>query len=144
MARAPLPAPPAPVGGYAAVVVRHGIGFVSGQFPIRDGALAFKGRVGLELTPDQGMEACKIAALNVLAQIHAATDGFASLDGLLRLDGHVASADGFDAQPAILDAASGILTDYLGDKGTHARAAFAHRRLPLDAAVELCVTFATM
>lgn len=143
MARTALPAPPAPVGGYAPVVIRRGIGFVSGQFPIRDGALAFRGRVGLDLSLEQGRAACEIAALNVLAQIHAATGGFASLDGLLRLEGHVASADGFDAQPAILDAASHVLTDRLGDKGTHTRTAFAPRRLPLDAAVELCVTFAT-
>ncbi|WP_421710165.1 RidA family protein [Algihabitans sp.] len=142
MALLPLPEPPAPAGGYAPVIIRHRVGFVSGQFPIRDGVLVFKGRIGAELTPDQGRLACEIAALNVLAQIGAATGGFAALDGLLRLDGHVASADGFTAQPAILDVASRIFTDRLGERGTHARTAFAPSRLPLDAAVELCVTFA--
>ncbi|MEM7489916.1 MAG: RidA family protein [Pseudomonadota bacterium] len=142
MAGRPLPPPPAPAGGYAPFVLRQDIGVVSGQFPIRDGALVFQGRIGAELTPAQGRRACEIAALNVLAQIHAATDGFASLDGLLRLDGHVASADGFHAQPVILDAASRVLTDRLGRRGAHARTAFAPPRLPLDAPVELCATFA--
>ena len=137
----PLPPPPAPAGGYAPVVIRRGIGFVSGQFPIRDGALAFRGRVGGELGLDDGKAACEIAALNVLAHIHAATDGFATLDGLLRLDGHVASADEFIDQPTILDAASEVFLDHLGDQGTHARTAFAPSRLPLNAPIELCLTF---
>ena len=141
MARRPLPPPPAPAGGYAPVVIRRGLGVVSGQFPIRDGALVFAGRVGAELSPDEGRAACEIAALNVLAQIHEATEGFARLDGLLRLEGHVASADGFTGQPAILDAASAVFLDHLGERGTHSRTAFAPSRLPLDAPVELCVTF---
>lgn len=142
MTRDPLPTPPAPAGGYAPVVIRRDIGFVSGQFPIRDGALAFKGRVGSELTPDEGRAACEIAALNVLAQIHEATNGFERLDGLLRLDGHVATADGFIDQPAILDAASAVFLDHLGERGEHSRTAFAPSRLPVDAPVELCATFA--
>ena len=123
-------------------MIRRGIGFVSGQFPIRDGALAFLGRVGTERTPNEGREACRLAALNVLAHIHAVTEGFDRLDGLLRLEGYVASADEFHAQPAILDPASEVLTDHLGERGRHARTAFAVPRLPLDAKVELCVTFA--
>lgn len=142
MGLSPLPQPPAPAGGYAPVVIRRGIGFVSGQFPIRDGALAFQGRVGTERTPDEGCEASRLAALNVLAHIHAATGGFERLDGLLRLEGYVASADAFHAQPDILNAASEILTDHLGERGQHARTALAVPRLPLDATIELCVTFA--
>jgi len=142
MALAPLPTPPAPAGGYAPVVIRRGLGFVSGQFPIKDDALAYLGRVGIERTPEEGAEACRLAALNVLAQIYAATEGFEELDGLLRLDGYIASADTFHAQPAILDAASEVLSNHLGAKGRHARTAFAVPRLPLDATVELAVSFA--
>lgn len=138
-----LPEPPAPAGDYAPVVIRNGIGFVSGQFPIRNGALEFPGRVGVELTVEDGQEACRIAALNVLAQISSATRSFADLNGLLRLDGYVASADDFHAQPAILDEASRLFVDTLGQAGKHARTAFAVTRLPLNSSIELSVTFAT-
>ena len=141
MSRSLLPRPPAPAGGYAPIVIRRGIGFVSGQFPIRDGALAFQGRVGIERTADEAREACRLAALNVLAHVDAATEGFDTLDGLLRLEGYVASADDFHKQPAILDAASEVFMAYLGERGRHARTAFAIPRLPLNATIELCVTF---
>lgn len=141
--RPALPPPPRPVGAYEAVVVRGGIGFVSGQFPLRDGRLVCEGRVGGELTAEAGREACRLAALNVLAQIGAATDGFADLDGLLLLDGYVASAEGFVGQPGILDAASECFIEFLGERGRHARSAFAVPMLPLNAPVELVVTFAS-
>ncbi|MEL6372932.1 MAG: RidA family protein [Pseudomonadota bacterium] len=137
-----LPEPPLPAGRYAAVVVRQGIGFVSGQFPIQNGRIAFQGRVGLELTLDEGSEACRVAALNVLAQISSVTDGFSNLDGILRLDGYIASADHFQSQPIVLDAASELFEEVLSNAGRHARGAFAVPRLPLNAAVELCVSFA--
>lgn len=138
-----LPQPPGPVGAYEAVVIRHGIGFVSGQFPLRDGRLVCAGRVGSELTVEAGREACRLAALNVLAQIGPATDDFAGLDGLLRLDGYVASAEGFAGQAGVLDAASECFAEFLGERGRHARSAFAVPMLPLNAPVELVVTFAS-
>ena len=138
-----LPDPPAPAGDYAAVVIRNGLGFVSGQFPFRNGDLVYKGRVGVELYKEEGRDACKIAALNVLAHISAATNKFEQLSGLLRLDGYVASSDGFHGQPGILNAASQLFSEVLGDRGAHARTAFSVSRLPLNAPVELCVSFAT-
>jgi len=137
----PLPKAPTPVGAYEAGIIRQGMGWVSGQFPLQDGQLVYTGRVGAELTNEQGYRATEIAARNVLAQIHQLTSGFEQLDGLLRLDGYIASAPGFLAQPDILDAASTVFRDYLGDKGRHARTAFAVSQLPLDSPVELCVTF---
>ncbi len=130
------------MGAYAPVVIRRGIGFVSGHFPFRDNVLAFRGRVGAELCVRNGEEACRITALNVLAHIAAVTRQFADLGGLLRLDGYVASAEGFYAQAAILDHASHLFVEALGTKGEHARTAFAVPRLPLDAPIELSVTFA--
>ena len=134
-------APPDPVGSYERGVVRNGIGFLSGQFPLRDGLLLHTGRVGCELTEAQGVEAAEQAALNVLAQISRLLGGFNPLEGLLRLDGYVASADNFLRQPAVLDAASTLFLRVLGERGGHARSAFAVSRLPLDAPVELVVTW---
>ncbi len=137
-----LPEPPPAVGTYSPVVIRQNLGSVSGQFPIKDGTLIYRGSVGIELDKEAGREACRLAALNVLAQIGKATNGFEGFEGLLRLEGHVSSAPDFDQQPQILDAASALFVEYLGvSAGTHARTAFAPVSLPLGASIELCVTF---
>ncbi len=137
-----LPYPPAPAGDYQAVVIRNGLGFVSGQFPFQNAGLVYTGRVGVELSEQEGRDACRIAAMNVLAQISKATDTFEQLSGLLRLDGFVASLDSFHGQPGILNAASQLFSEVLEDRGTHTRTAFSVPRLPLNASVELCVSFA--
>lgn len=137
-----LPEPPRPAGHYQPVICRFGIGFVSGQFPFRDGELAHAGRVGVEITPEEGRECAEIAAANVLAQIRAALGGWERFGGLCRMDGHVASAVDFLKQPAVLDSASELFVRALGPElGAHARTAFHAARLPLDAPVELAVTF---
>ena len=136
-------APPRPLGAYEAVVVRGRLGCVSGQFPVRDGGTVLPGVAGRTRDPDEARRACRVAADNVLAHVHAATDGFATLHGLLRLEGFVACTDDFDALPAVLDAASARFVEVLGrERGTHARAAVPVARLPADALVELVVSFA--
>lgn len=137
-----LPVPPDPVGAYAATVIRGHIGVVSGQFPIVDGQLGWHGRLGAELDLETGRAAAVATGRNALAQVARATDGFARLDGLLRLEGYVASAPGFTDQPAVLDTVSELFEAVLGSAGQHARAAFAPERLPLDAPIELVLSFA--
>lgn len=138
-----LPEPPAPVGRYERGAIEGGIGFLSGQFPLVAGRLVFAGRVGHELTREEACLAAETAALNALAQIRAVTmDESRVFTRLLRLDGYVASAAHFFEQPAVLDAASALFLRLLGEAGRHARTAFAAPRLPLDAPVELVVTFA--
>lgn len=139
-----LPEPPTPVGSYERGMVCNGIGFLSGQFPLVEGRLAFTGRVGAELNEDEGYRAAEIAAANALAQIKAVLGGdFGRLATLLRVDGYVASADGWTRQPSVLDGASNLFVKALGARGRHARSAFAVSQLPLGAPVELIVTFAT-
>ena len=136
-----LPEPPPPAGSYSPVVIRSGLGFVSAQVPFRNGELVYTGRVGVELTAEEGQDAAKVAALNVLAQIKNALGTWEAFGGLLRMDGFVASARGFTRQPEILDSASRLFVDVLGDQGAHARAALSVEQLPLNAPVELVVTF---
>lgn len=139
-----LPEPPGAAGNYQRVVCRSGMGFVSGQFPFLNGHLAHAGRIGIELTPEQGRECAELAALNALAHIRQALGGWARFGGLLRLEGYVASDDGFLWQPAVLDGASDLFIRALGSRlGAHARTAFHVTRLPLDSPVEIAVTFVT-
>lgn len=137
-----LPKPPTPIGAYRAVVARHGIACMSGQFPLQEGRLMWPGALGCELSLQQGRAAARLAALNVLAQIDFATGGMRSFGGLLRMEGYVASAPAFYQQPAVLDSASELLVLALGeDMGAHARTAVAVRELPLNAPIELVVSF---
>ena len=137
-----LPCPPPPAGNYEPVVIRRSVGYVSGQLPIRNGVLAYSGRVGEELSVEEAMQAAELAAINVLAQIECSSNGRHSFAGLLRMEGYIASARGFANQPEILDRASRLFVDVLGKPGAHARAAFSVEQLPLNASVERVVTFA--
>ena len=102
--------PPAPAGAYQAVVVHNGLGFVSAQFPFREGRLVYAGRVGAELTEEEGRAAAELAALNVLAQIEAALGSLDRVATLLRVEGHVASVAGWHGHPRVLDGASETYT----------------------------------
>jgi len=138
-----LPSAPAPAGSYRPVVVRNGIGHVSGQFPFVRGQLQQTGRVGAEITEADGFDAAKTAALNVLAQIDAALGGFDDFGGLIHVDGYVASAPGYVSQPRVLDGASQVFIEVLGPElGAHTRVAIAVDQLPLNSPLELGVTFA--
>ncbi|MCP2513538.1 RidA family protein [Achromobacter mucicolens] len=134
-----LPPAPKPLGQYTAVSQAGDLLFISGQLPLRDGRVVWQGRVGAELTVDQGRQAAELAALNVLAQIRQHTGSFDRLDHLVRVEGHVASAPGFLDQPTVLDGASGLFARVLGDKAGHARTANSVAQQPGNAAVILVV-----
>ncbi len=137
-----LPEPPRPAGHYRPWV-RHGeLLFVAAQLPIENGVPRYPGRVGAELTEEQGVAAARLAGLNVLAQLRAALGDLERLATLLRVEGHVAAAPGWNRAPAVLDGASDLFVAVLGERGQHARSAFVPPRLPLDHSVELVVTAA--
>ena len=138
-----LPTPPAPLGIYEPGIIHNGIGVLSGQYPSVDGKVLYSGRVGAELTDDQGKESAKAAALNVLAQIDALIEqDWDRFTGLLRVDGFIASADDWMRQPQVLDAASELFLSLLGDRGRHARTVLGVPRLPLNYPIKLVVSFA--
>jgi enamine deaminase RidA (YjgF/YER057c/UK114 family) len=137
-----LPEPGPPAGAYEPFRLHAGVGYLAAQLPSRAGRYVFLGRVGAELTPEEGYKAAQLAALGGLSRIRQALGGFERLVGLLRVDGWVASVDGFIDQPKVLDGASDVFLLALGDRGKHARTAFAPTRLPRDNSIELVVTFA--
>jgi len=135
-----LPNPPKPAGNYQPWILSDNLLYLSGQFPIQDGKLIYTGRVGAERTEAEGYAAARMAALNVLAQIHAALGGFDRLKTLLRVEGHVASAPDWNNAPKVLDGASDLFAAVLGERGRHTRTAFTPVQLPLNLTVELVVT----
>jgi len=130
---------PAPAGAYVPSRLHAGLGFLAAQTP---GGAAGPGRIGAELTPEEGRAAARAAGLNALGRIHEALGGFDRLEGLLHVAGHVAAADGFLDAPAVLDGASELFALALEERGRHTRTAYLAARLPLDVAIELEITFA--
>jgi enamine deaminase RidA (YjgF/YER057c/UK114 family) len=121
---------------YRATVIDDGLLFVSGQTPKQAGVPTVAGRLGAELDVEQGRAAARLAALNLLAQIDREI-GLERVKRLLKLNGYVASADGFVSQPAVIDGASEVLVEVLGAVGEHARTSVGVAWLPGNAPVEV-------
>lgn len=132
-----LPAAPRPVGSYVPACQAGDLIFVSGVLPVRNGKIEQPGKLGRELTVNEGAAAAKLAVLNALAILQQMLGDFSRLKQVVRLTGHVASAEGFVEQPAVLNGASDLLVELFGDAGRHARLALGAFELPLHAPIEL-------
>lgn len=137
-----LPAPAAPAANYVPYVRTGTLLFVSGQLPMENGALAVTGTLGAGLSLEDGQRAARLCAVNLLAQAAAALDG--DLDRVVRcvkLGGFVACTPDFTQQPAVINGASNLMVEVLGDAGKHARFAVGTNVLPFGAAVEVDAVF---
>jgi len=115
--------------------------FLSGVLPIRDGQLVFSGKLGRDLTVEQGMEAAKLAILNALAIVKQELGTLDRITRVVKVVGHVASAEGFVQQPQVLNGASDLLIAIFGAAGRHARVAVGAAELPRRAPIEIEVIF---
>lgn len=136
-----LPSPPQPLATYVPAVEVGGLLFLSGILPMRDGQLAFSGKLGRDLTVEQGMEASRLALLNVLAIARHALGTLDRIMRVVKVVGHVASAEGFVQQPQVLNGASDLLVEIFGEAGRHTRVAVGAAELPRGAPVEIEVIF---
>lgn len=132
-----LPAAPAPAANYVPYVISGNHVFISGQISAQ-----VKGRLGEDVTVEQGQQAARDCALALLAQLKAATGGdWAKVRRCVRLGAFVSSAPDFTAQPAVANGASDLMVAALGEAGRHARAAVGVPCLPLGVAVEIDAVF---
>lgn len=131
-----LPGVAAPVAAYVPAVRSGDHVYTSGQLPMVEGSLARTGKVGADVTPEQGKELARTCALNALAAIDALV-GLDAVKRVVKVVGFVASADGFTGQPAVVNGASELLGAVFGDAGQHARSAVGVAELPLGAPVEV-------
>ena len=131
-----LPEVAAPLAAYVPAVQSGHHVYVSGQLPMVDGELAGTGKVGAEVSPERGAELARICALNALAAVEALV-GLGRVVKLVKVTGFVASAPGFTGQPAVVNGASNLFGDVLGEIGRHARSAVGVSELPLGAPVEI-------
>ena len=131
-----LPEVVPPVAAYIPAVRTGDLVFTSGQLPMVAGSMAHTGLVGGPVTPEQAKELARVCALNALAAVHALV-GLDSVVRVVKVVGFVASAPGFTGQPGVVNGASELLGEVLGDAGVHARSAVGVAVLPLDAPVEV-------
>ncbi len=115
--------------------------YVSGQIPMLDGEMPLRGRAGAELALEQAQEAARICAINLLAVVRSELGSLDAVRGVVKLQGFVASAEGFFDQHLVVNAASQLLFDVFGEAGRHARTAVAVPALPMNAPVEVEAVF---
>lgn len=133
-----LPAAAAPFANYVPYVCEGTLVFVAGQAPVGpDGKLAFVGRVGRDLTMEQGYQAARLSALNGLAQIRSALGDLDRVKRVVSVRGFVNSAEDFFDQAKVVNGASDLMVQVFGEEGRHARAAIGTSVLPLNMATEI-------
>ena len=137
-----LPNAPAPVGAYVAFKKINNFLFISGQLPISSDGKMVKGKIGKDLTLEDGQKASKLCVINILAQVKKALNGdLNKVKNCIKITGFVNSTDDFKDQPKIINPASETLSAVFGINGKHTRAAVSTNSLPLGAAVEIDAIF---
>ena len=112
--------------------------YVSGQAPVKNGELIYKGKVGSDISVEDGIEAARLCVINIIAAVKTGLEGdWSKLDSFVKLTGYVNCHDTFTDQPKIINGASDMLVEIFGDKGRHSRVAVGSNALPLGIAVEI-------
>ena len=137
-----LPNAPDPVGAYVAFKKINNLLFISGQLPISSDGKMVKGKIGKDLTLEDGQKASKLCVINILAQVKKALNGdLNKVKSCVKITGFVNSTDDFKDQPKVINPASETLSAVFGANGKHARAAISSNSLPLGVAVEIDAIF---
>jgi len=133
-----LPPAPPPAANYVPYMQEGSLVFVAGQVPrAADGSLPYRGKVGRELSEDEGYQAARLCALNCLAQVKAALGSLDRVKQVVRIGGVVNSTEEFVNHPEVINGASDVVVEVFGERGRHARAAIGCSALPRGVAVEV-------
>ena len=137
-----IPNAPDPVGAYVAYKKINNLLYISGQLPISKDGNMIKGKIGKDLKLEDGQNASKLCAINILAQVKKSLNGdLDKVKNCIKITGYVNSSDDFIDQPKVINPASEILATVFGNTGKHTRAAISANSLPLGAAVEIEAIF---
>ena len=132
-----LPKVAAPVAAYVPAVKADKIVYTAGQIALVEGDLKYKGRLGEDLSVEDGYKAAGICALNALAAVKSVADSLDNVERILRITGYVNSSPDFTDQPKVVNGASELVQKIFGEAGRHARSAVGVNTLPLGACVEV-------
>lgn len=132
-----LPDVPTPVGAYRPGMQVGKLIYVSGQTSWLDGRQAYRGKVGREISEEEAVEAARIVALNLLAELKAVTGDLDKIEHIIKVNGYVNAVPEFERHPFVINGCSNLLLEVFGERGTHARAAIGVASLPDNAPVEI-------
>tara|TARA_B100001939_G_scaffold22645_1_gene18483 strand:+ start:57 stop:518 length:462 start_codon:yes stop_codon:yes gene_type:complete len=137
-----LPEAKAPVGSYVATKIVGNLLFISGQISISENGELIKGKIGKDLSTEEGYKAAERCGLSVISQAKVACNGdLSKIKSCIKLTGFVNSTDNFTEQPKVINGASDLIASVFGDAGMHTRAAVSTNSLPLGVAVEVDAIF---
>jgi len=136
-----LPDAPASSGSYVQVVITGNLIFVSGQLPVEPGSIPmdvkFKGKVGKDISLEEGQEAARLCTINALAQLKSAIGNLDKIRKFIKLSGFVNCEASFRNHSQVINGASDFIAQLFGQKGRHSRSAIGASSLPLNSAVEI-------
>ena len=132
-----LPQGPQALASYVPVKIVGNMAYVSGQVPLSGGKFTCTGLVGKDVTIEQAQAAARLVAVNTLAQLHEHVGDLNKIKSVVKVLGFVASAEGFNEQPNVINAFSQVFVDVFGENGRHARSAVGTNELPMDISVEI-------
>ena len=133
-----IPDLPSPLANYVPYKVSDNTVYVSGQGPVIDGKIIYSGKVGNEISQEEGVKAAELCCINIIAALKSSINGdWNRLDTFLKLGGFVNCDNDFSDQPKIINGASDLLVKIFGDKGRHSRFAVGSNALPLNISVEI-------
>ncbi|MDC0375928.1 RidA family protein [Pelagibacteraceae bacterium] len=136
-----IPNPPSPVGNYVAYKHCDSTIYISGQLPIDENGNMIKGKIGKDLTLEDGKKAARYAILNVIGHLKKSVMNLNYVKQCVKINGFINSTEDFTDHAVLLNAASDLLVEIFGEKGKHARAVIGVSSLPLNAAVEIETIF---
>ena len=136
-----LPEPLAAMGSYVPAVLVGDLLFVAGHPPVENGKIKYKGKVGKDLTLEEGRRAAELCIINCLAAARGVLEDLDRIERAVKVTGYVNSLADFEKQPDVINGASDLLEKIWGDKGRHARAAVGAISLPANIAVEVEAIF---
>lgn len=132
-----LPEVVKPLASYVPGLIAGDLVYISGQLPIKDGKVLYTGKLGDDLTVEDGQLASRLAVINCLAVLKSCLEDWSSLERIVKINGYIQSNQEFFDQPKVLNGASDLLVQIFGEAGKHARAAIGVHALPLNAACEI-------
>jgi enamine deaminase RidA (YjgF/YER057c/UK114 family) len=132
-----LPEPPTPKGVYVTAVEANGMLYTAGSSCFEEGRIKYEGKLGSDLTIEQGRDAAQCTMLNLLSVVKQQIDDLDKIERVVKVVGFIASAPGFGNQPEVLNGASELLGEVLGERGKHARSVVGVNELPMNTPIEI-------
>lgn len=132
-----IPEAPKPLAAYIPALISGNLVFTAGQLPMLSGELKYKGKIGTDISEEEGQKAAETCAINCLSVIRSVLGSLDRIERIIKVTVFVNSSDGFTAQPKVANGASEFLVRLFGENGKHVRSAVGVNELPLNAAVEI-------